>query len=74
MNYKYIITTFIFIYGWMPLSFSCGCEVEGPFLKIAPSASLIAVVKVIDYLSFEELEGIEVPMSMEVEVIKVLKE
>lgn len=73
MNYKYIITISIFFYCFISSTIGCGCEVEGPFLKLAPSAKLIAVVKVKQYLSFEELEGIEVPMSMEMEVVKVLK-
>lgn len=52
---------------------SCGCEVEAPFLKIAPATPLIVVVEIKDHLTFEYLEGEEVPMSMSVEIIRVLK-
>lgn len=53
--------------------YSCGCELEAPFLKVAPATPLIAVVQVKDYVTFEYLQDEEVPMSMTVEIKQVLK-
>ncbi len=54
-------------------SYSCGCELEAPFLKVAPATELVAVIKVKDYNTFEYLQDEEVPVSMTVEILQVLK-
>lgn len=52
---------------------ACGCTTDGPFLQVSIDAELIAVVEVQDYLSYEELMGEDVPMSMTLKIRKVLK-
>lgn len=54
-------------------SYACGCTTEGPFLQVAAGASLIAVIEVEEYLTFQEMMGEEVPMSMSVKIKRVLK-
>lgn len=60
------------------LSFSqkvggCSCNHQGAFLTVAPKTSLVALVKVIRYLSFKDIYGYATAMSMEVEVVEVYK-
>lgn len=52
---------------------ACGCNVERPFLQTSINAKLIAVVEIQDYISYNEMMGEEVAVSMSVKVKKVLK-
>ncbi len=54
-------------------SFSCSCDPQGAFLDVAPRATFVALVKVKQYSSFREINNEPIPMSMDVEVIKVYK-
>lgn len=49
--------------------FSCSCEWNGPFFKVAKGASLVALVKIKNYGSFSG----NIPMYMEVEVMELIK-
>ncbi|MEG8948159.1 T9SS type A sorting domain-containing protein [Rosettibacter firmus] len=49
--------------------YACSCEWYGPFLKVAKGADLVALVKIKSYGSFSG----DMPMSMEVEIIELLK-
>jgi len=52
---------------------ACDCNYAGNFLTVAPNANLVALVKVIKYLNFEDIYEKATPMSMEVEVIEIYK-
>jgi hypothetical protein len=54
-------------------TYACGCTTEGPFLQVAAGATLIAVVEVEEYLTYKELMGQDVPMSMSVKIKRILK-
>jgi hypothetical protein len=64
------ILTIIFLTS-TSLAFACKCVSQGHFLKVAPKSKLVALVKVNRYLTFENIYDKQIPMSMEVEVIKV---
>ncbi len=49
--------------------YACSCEWNGPFFKVAKSTDLVALVKIKNYGSFSG----DMPMSMEVEIIELLK-
>lgn len=49
--------------------YACSCEWNGPFLKVAKGTDLVALVKIKNYGSFSG----DMPMSMEVEIIELLK-
>jgi hypothetical protein len=54
-------------------SLACSCEYAGSFLKIVPETKLVALVKITKFLSFKDMDGANVPMSMEVEIIQKYK-
>ena len=56
-----------------PNAFACSCDYGGPFLKMAPRASLVALVKVTKFLAFKTIYDHKTPMSMEVEIIDIYK-
>jgi hypothetical protein len=51
----------------------CSCNDAGPFLTVAPSATLVSLVKVTKYLSFIDIYSEKTPMSMEVEILDTYK-
>lgn len=55
------------------ITMACGCTTDGSFLEVSTGAELIAIVEIQDYLSYEEMMGEDVPMSMSVKVKQVLK-
>jgi hypothetical protein len=61
----------LFLLTLTSLTFACDCESQGHFLTVAPKSKLVALVKVNRYLTFENIYDKQIPMSMEVEVIKV---
>ena len=52
---------------------ACDCDSQGEFLKVAPQTGFVALVKVIKYSSYKEIDERQVSMSMEVEVVDVYK-
>ena len=54
-------------------SLACSCKVDGPFIKMASKTGLVALVKVSKYLSYNEIQGSNMPMSMEVEIVEIYK-
>lgn len=52
---------------------ACSCESEGPFLTVAQSGDLVALVRITKYLSFREIQKQQIPMSMEAEIISIYK-
>lgn len=54
-------------------SYACDCEYQGSFIKMTQYSSLVAYVKVTKYLTFNDINNIRTPMSMEVEIIEVYK-
>jgi len=54
-------------------AFACDCESLGAFLKVAPEAEFVALVKVTKYLTFKNIYGEQIPMSMKVEIIDIYK-
>src|SRR6478735_2967080 len=54
-------------------TFSCDCESMGTFLTVAPQTDMVALVKVKSYLTYKDIYGAVIPMSMEVEIIEVYK-
>jgi hypothetical protein len=55
------------------LIFACSCDPNGNFSKVAPKTNLVVLVKINKYLTFQEFENDKIPMSMEVEIIEILK-
>jgi len=66
-----ILTILIVLFS--QITKGCDCDYEGNFLKVAPRANLIALVKVKNYLSYEKINNELTPMSMEVEIVEVYK-
>lgn len=54
-------------------TFACGCNSQYPFLKVATSADVVALVKIVKYITFKDINKEKTPMSMEVEVIETYK-
>jgi hypothetical protein len=52
---------------------ACDCGSDGNFMIVAPNADLVALIKVTKYLSYKSIYEKEIPMSMEVEMIKTYK-
>lgn len=68
---KQLIVSLLFITTISTRGNACSCNYGGGFLKMAPNTKMIALVKVIKYLTFKDIYEKNVPMSMEVEVIEV---
>jgi hypothetical protein len=52
---------------------ACDCDSIAPFLTVAPRTDMVALVKVKSFLSYQDMFGAIIPMSMEVEIIEVYK-
>ncbi|MFK7950386.1 MAG: hypothetical protein AB8G11_22545 [Saprospiraceae bacterium] len=70
---KYYLLLIAILFFQSQTSFACGCTTDGSFLEVSTEAELIAVVEVQDYLSYEEMMGEDVPMSMSVKIKYILK-
>jgi hypothetical protein len=53
--------------------YACSCDYQGSFIKMTQYSSLVAFVKVTKYSTFKDIYYTKTPMSMEVEIIEVLK-
>jgi hypothetical protein len=52
---------------------ACSCNSNEDFLTVAPNTPLVSLVKVTKYLSFKNIYDKDIPMSMEVEIIRTFK-
>jgi hypothetical protein len=68
-----IIFLTIFILTISKKALPCDCISEGEFLKVAPKSNFVSLIKVTKYLTFIDIEGTQMPMSMEVEIIDIYK-
>lgn len=55
------------------LIYACSCESKYNFSKVALESSLVVLVKINKYLTFDDIYGEKTPMSMEIEIIETLK-
>ena len=53
--------------------FACDCNSVGSFQKASVQADFIAFVKINKHLTFKDIYGSPIPMSMEVEILEVFK-
>jgi hypothetical protein len=53
--------------------YACSCMDTATFYQVASHSKKVALVKVIKYLSFKEIYNKATPMSMEVEIIHIIK-
>jgi hypothetical protein len=67
----FILTLFFF--ATMQKAIACDCNSAGPFLDVASKAEFVALVKVVQYLSFKDIHEEKTPMSMKVEIITIYK-
>ena len=67
---KYILTVFILL---SLKSYSCSCKNTDTFLETLSFTNLTAIVKVTDFLVYKNIYEEPTPMSMEVEIIEILK-
>lgn len=70
MRWVFIITLLI---GLNSTTYACSCGWAGGFNQVAYHTGFVAIVKVKKYLDFRKTYDSKTPMSMEVEVIEVLK-
>ena len=73
---KNTLLVVILLFGLQERSFSCSCVWGGSFLKVSNDTSLVdivAVVKVKRHLNLKGRYDRKTPMSMEVEVVEVLR-
>ena len=54
-------------------SFACDCNSLEEFKTVAPTTEFVALVKVKKYLTYKNIYGEQVPISMEVEVVDIYK-
>lgn len=73
MNIRTIILSFLLMVLCHE-GYSCSCDYAGNFIKVSKDADLVALIRIIDhedYFSlFPEVDTIERPMSVRVEIIK----
>jgi len=70
---RLIITSIAVYLLTAPTVLACDCEYQGSFMKMTQRTPLVAVVKVIKYLTFKEIYYVKTPMSMEVEIVEIYK-
>ncbi|WP_338378669.1 hypothetical protein [uncultured Flavobacterium sp.] len=54
-------------------SFACDCNSQDEFKTVAPTTEFVALVKVNKYLTYKNIYGEQIPISMEVEVVEIYK-
>ncbi|RZK11658.1 MAG: hypothetical protein EOO43_19205 [Flavobacterium sp.] len=67
------IFVFIIICTFATNSYACDCEYEGSFFKVFNHNSFVARVKVVKFLSYKDIYGEQIPMSMRVDIIEIYK-
>jgi len=73
---RFILQTSVCILSLFTLHLNakaCSCNPQGAFLKVAPKAEFVALVKIVKFTSFKDIYESKTPMSMEVEVIEKYK-
>lgn len=70
---RYLLRTVIALCLPIIISFKCDCDYNGSFLKLAPNAPLVSLVRVKKFLTFKHIDNNPTPMSMEVELIDTYK-
>ena len=68
---KIILSIFLLTIGHS--IFACDCESQGDFFKVASKTKLVALVKITRYLTFDVIDDVKTPISMEVEIIEIYK-
>jgi hypothetical protein len=61
----------VFILTTTNQTFACSCIWQGDFLTVAPKSELVAMVKINNYLTLKNINGKPMPISMEVEIVRV---
>ena len=69
--FSIIIT--IFFLALSNQTFACDCESKGNFLTVSPETNLVALVKVTKFLTFKAIYAKQIPLSMEVEIVRIFK-
>ena len=76
MKKKTFIILFVLVFSYK--LYPCTCRWQGSFFKVAPKTKLVALVKINKYIHFndgslfQKKDKSAVPISMEVEIIKVI--
>lgn len=71
MKKTFILLLTVFFMGKI---MACSCNYQGSFLKLAPQTSFIALVKVKQWKNFKTISpGYDVPLCMDVKIVKVYK-
>jgi hypothetical protein len=70
---KIITLLFVIFFSVLTNTFACSCASRPPFFKVAPSANLVALVKIVKFSTFKDIYNEQTPMSMEVEIIETYK-
>lgn len=74
MRYFILLSAFFVLHSFP--SKACECNYQGSFVEMVKDkyqSNLVALVKVEKYLSFKDIYGKPMPMSMEAEVIEIFK-
>lgn len=71
MKIKFSLIAFIFFN--INFALACSCYATENFSKVAPETNLVVLVKIDKFLDHKEIYEKKIPMSMEVEVIEILK-
>ena len=69
---KTVLFLFIFFIS-VTTAFPCTCKDNKPYRDVTPFASVIVLVKVTRFLTYKQVNDIQVPMSMEAEIIEIYK-
>lgn len=71
MNNKTLISIIFLLVS--TFSIACSCESTENFSKVALKADLVVLAKINKYLTFKENYSGKIPISMEIEIIEILK-
>ena len=70
---RIILFIAIFIFSVTDKINACDCDYNGSFVTMAGKTPLVVLIKVTKYMTFADNDSTKIPLSMQVEVIKVYK-
>lgn len=70
---KRIYLVLITVLALSSRSVACDCDYAGDFMKVAPEKEFVALIQIVKYLTFDDIYGHKIPMSMEVEIVEIYK-
>ncbi|HSU49685.1 MAG TPA: hypothetical protein VLJ41_03820, partial [Segetibacter sp.] len=71
MKASLIISLFFTLFQMQ--AYGCDCVYNGPFKEMSKHVEFVSLVKVTRFLSFKNIDGVQMPLAMQAKIIRTYK-